>query len=216
MGEQINNYSTILGVGINDADYVVKVSPTVGRNADGTRIRKLEWVCPFYAVWMGMLARCYSKKNLKRRPSYKGCSVCEEWLRFSKFKTWMEQQDWQGKQLDKDLLVRGNKIYSPETCVFVSAEVNGFIRESFGSRGSWPIGVCWSKQHEKFKASLSKGSNKRWNIGLFNTPEEAHEAWLKAKLSLAYELASRQTDQRVAQAIIEFYENYENTQNDKN
>lgn len=48
-----------------------------------------------------------------------GCSVCEEWLTFSNFKRWMEQQDYEGKALDKDLLVSQNKTYSSETCVFV-------------------------------------------------------------------------------------------------
>ena len=76
-----------------------------------------------------MLQRCYSESHLVRQPTYKGCSVCEEWLTFSNFKSWMEQQDWEGKQLDKDLLVYKNKIYSPETCVFVSSVINSFFVE---------------------------------------------------------------------------------------
>lgn len=198
----------ILGVGINDATYVVKISPTIGKNDKG-RIRKLEWLCPFYAVWMAMLTRCYSLKHQKRRPTYIGCAVCEDWLTFSNFRNWMEQQDYEGNQLDKDLLVKSNKLYSPETCVFVSPEVNRFLRESsVNSRGEWPLGVCWSKQHGKFKAAVNKGKGKRWNLGLFSTPEEAHEAWLSAKLLLAYELAKDQKDARVAEALIRRYENY--------
>ena len=173
-------------------------------------MRKLEWVCPFYAVWMAMLSRCYSEKHHKRRPTYIGCTVCAEWLTFSNFKVWMQEQDYEGNQLDKDLLLKGNKVYSPETCVFVSPEVNRFLRESsVNSRGEWPLGVCWSKQHSKFKAAVNRGKGKRWNLGLFNTPEEAHQAWLSAKLILARELAEKQTNLKVADALVKRYENYQ-------
>ena len=74
-------------------------------------------------------------------PTYKGCSVSEEWLRFSNFKRWMEKQDWDGKQLDKDILFEGNKVYSAETCVFVTSVVNSFTSDSGAKRGEWLIGV---------------------------------------------------------------------------
>lgn len=103
----------VYGVGVNDADYMLK--PTVNGRRE---------CCPFYQKWKSMLERCYSDKNFKKYPSYIGCTVCYEWLIFSKFKSWMENQDWKGKQLDKDIRVKGNKIYSPETCSFVSHAVN--------------------------------------------------------------------------------------------
>ena len=120
----------------------------------------------------------------------------------------MERQDWQGNQLDKDLLVQGNKIYSPDTCIFVSLRVNNFIVESSSTtRGDYPLGV--SAVGNRFEAScgsILEGRNKK--LGRFDTPEEAHASWLKYKLEQAYILAAQQTDERVAKALIERYENY--------
>ena len=110
----------VCGVGINDADYAVQKLETVGY-ADGKRKQRLVWVCPYYQTWIDMLKRCYSDKLQERQPTYKGCSVSEEWLTFSAFKVWMEKQDFERKQLDKDLLFEGNKVYSAETCVFCYA-----------------------------------------------------------------------------------------------
>lgn len=109
------------GVGINDADY--KVQLLIRENG---RLFCL-WKCPFYVVWSDMLMRCYSEKYQRKSPTYVGCTVCEEWLIFSNFKAWMEKQDWEGKVLDKDLLVEGNKIYSPSTCKFLPNEINQFL-----------------------------------------------------------------------------------------
>jgi hypothetical protein len=103
----------IYGIGTNDADYMV--DPRI----DGKRGR-----CPIYRVWKSMLERCYSEKRQAKCPTYIGCTVCKEWLTFSNFRRWMVNQDWQGKQLDKDILVKGNKIYSAETCCFVTQAVN--------------------------------------------------------------------------------------------
>jgi hypothetical protein len=101
------------GVGINDADY--EIHPTInGKKA----------MCKYYRSWHSMLERCYSKKVQARQPAYKGCTVCDEWLTFSNFKSWMIKQEWQGKALDKDIRVKGNKVYSPETCMFVTAKEN--------------------------------------------------------------------------------------------
>ena len=124
----------VYGVGVNDADYVVSINETVGY-VDGKRKEKLVWICPFYRTWKGMLGRGYSEKLKLKYPSYKDVTVCEEWHLFSTFRAWMDQQDWEGLQLDKDLLVKGNKIYSPETCLFVSGQVNNFVLERGASRG---------------------------------------------------------------------------------
>ena len=109
----------VCGVGINDADYVVKKFETIGY-VDGKRKRKLVWTCPYHRAWESMLKRCYSAKYQERQPTYKGCTVSDDWLTFSNFRAWMIAQDWEGKHLDKDLLFEGNKIYSTETCVFVA------------------------------------------------------------------------------------------------
>jgi len=190
----------VFGIGINDADY------SVCSRLKGKRL----W-CPFYRKWMDMLRRCYSEKYQKAKPTYIGCYVTFNWLTFSIFKAWMEQQDWQGKELDKDLLCPGNKLYSPETCVFVDRKVNGFLLESNASRGEYPIGVIYQKEKltNKFKVLCrSVLTSKQKYLGYFSTPEEAHQAWLAFKLEQAHLLAAQQSDLRVAKALIDRYENY--------
>lgn len=198
------------GVGVNDADYPVVQRELVGYSPNGNPKQRVVWYCPFYRVWAHMLYRCYSKSHHKTYPSYQGCSVSEDWKYFSKFRTWMATQDWEGKHLDKDLLFPGNKVYSQATCVFVSARINTFILERKADRGDNLIGVC----HDlgKFKASISNGSGGRKHLGRFDTELEAHQAWLKEKLrqsrELAAEILAEGCDPRIAKALIDKYENY--------
>ena len=198
----------VCGVGIMDVDYRVQEFITLGCE-NGKRKQKLIWVCPFYEKWKSMLRRCYSEKYQEKQPTYKGCSVCQEWLTFSNFKAWMEGQDWEGKHLDKDILLSGNKVYNPQTCVFVDAKVNTFLTECNASRGQYMIGVYWSRDCSKFRAVCWDGSGKHKHLGYFSTELEAHKAWLAFKLKLAYKLASEQSDPRIAKALIERYTNYE-------
>ena len=194
------------GFGINDADYNVYIT---GSGDNGKR--KVIWVCPFYRKWIHMLERCYDQKLHNKFPTYVGCSVCKDWKSFSTFKSWMETQNWEGKHLDKDLLIKGNKTYSPNTCVFLDARINTFLTESGAGRGRFPIGVSLERESGKYVAqcwSIELGKNKK--IGRFKTPEEAHKAWLAFKLEQAYTLAAQQTDERVSKALIERYENYTN------
>lgn len=195
------------GVGINDADYVVKRHEEIGY-VDGKRKRKLVWVCPYYRAWGNMLERCYSDKYQDSHPTYKGCSVSEEWLTFSAFKNWMMAQDWEGLQLDKDLLIEGNKVYGSDTCVFVTQTVNSFTNDCGASRGKWLIGVDWYKRREKFRAQCSNPlSGERECLGYFDSEQEAHNAWQVRKLELARLLAAEQEDPRVAKALVDRYSN---------
>jgi hypothetical protein len=203
----------VYGIGINDADYSVQITDTLGC-IDGKRLQKKVWTCPHYRTWKSMIQRCHSPKLQDRFPSYKDCEVCEEWLRFSNFKAWMETQDWEGKQLDKDLLLRDNKIYSPETCCFVSKQVNMFIIESTATRGDWPIGVTWAKHANKFRAAIRNPfTRKMEHIGYFSCPEEAHLSWLTKKLNFAKTLAENQTDVRIATALVIRYKYYNTNSN---
>ena len=77
-----------------------------------------------YVAWQNMLQRCYDPKYHVKRPTYIGCSVCAEWHNFQNFAKWMSKQNCEGKQLDKDIKVEGNKVYSPETCMFVTPAEN--------------------------------------------------------------------------------------------
>ena len=199
----------VYGVGINDADYAVTEWETIEVN--GKQKRRLVWMCPYYRVWVCMLQRCYSSKFQDKKPTYKGCSVSEEWWRFSNFRAWMADQDFEGMQLDKDLLSEGNKVYSKETCVFVTQMVNKFTNDRGNDRGEWLIGVNWHKGAGKFMSQCSNPFTKKGeHLGYFLCEKEAHQAWLKRKLELATLLAAEQTDERVAKALIERYTNYSN------
>lgn len=198
------------GVGINDADYVTQKNE-VYVDSDGNKKKRKVWACPFYKVWVDMLARGYSERVKSKYPTYADTTVCNEWHRFSTFKSWMEQQDWEGKELDKDILVPGNKVYNPVNCVFISQTVNKFVLESESTRGECPIGVFFHTRDRKFIAQISNpfSKKKEW-LGAFDSPEAAHLTWLKRKLELAYLLGAEQGDQRISKALISRYENYSN------
>ena len=193
----------IHGVGINDADYNVYKTERV----DGKL--KVLWICPFYEKWKSMVDRCYSKVVHSRQPTYASCSVVPEWHYFMTFRAWMDGQDWEGKHLDKDILFPGNKIYGPDTCVFVHSSVNLFTSERKSARGQYPIGVYFHKASGKYLAQCCNiETDKRQYLGLFESPELAHQAWLIYKIEQAHILASMQTDKRIADALIYRYENY--------
>ena len=194
----------VYGVGVNDLPYRTQVKEYVTKDG-GKRIRKLVFTCPYYEVWKSMLKRCYSKKFLERNPTYTGTSVCNEWLYAEAFKEWMEQQDWQGKSLDKDIIVPRNKLYSPDTCAFVLKATNSFVIASDAIRGAYPIGV--SLHHTgKYRARCNNPfTEKTESLGLFSTPEAAHEAWRKRKHELAQLVAATESDPRVIEALKKKY-----------
>lgn len=195
--------SQVYGVGINDADY--KIVETALIDGKCTII----WSCPFYFRWKDMLRRCYSEQFLCKYPTYDGCSTVPEWHYFMNFRGWMEKQDWQGKHLDKDLLFPGNRVYSPDTCLFVDQQLNKFVTDSKGKRGIWPIGVNKEPNKSKFRSTCNDGRGNIVHLGYFDTPEEAHAAWLVFKVKQAEILASQQTDERLAKALVERYKNYQ-------
>lgn len=190
---------SVYGVGLNDADYsvtLVEKTSTTGVGRSSVTIGQ----CPIYEAWKGMLRRCYSKKLHAINPTYIGCSVASEWLSFSVFRAWMAKQSWEGSQLDKDILIPGNKVYSPETCVFVSRELNSFMTDSGSARGQLPIGVDWHLG--KFRANCNNPfSGAKEHLGYFADPNKAHEAWRARKHELACQYADMQTDPRVAAAL---------------
>lgn len=181
----------VCGVGVNDADYVV------AEKIGGKLV-----CCQFYVAWRNMIKRCYSLQFQLKQPTYIGCSVCEEWLTFSNFKRWMEHQDWDGKQLDKDLISIGNRVYSPERCVFVDAKINLFVATSLSRKGDYPTGVCFDKKLNKFKASCkNQFSGKVEHLGVFDVASDGHLAWKKRKHELACQIADAQTNPRVSEAL---------------
>ena len=189
----MKNESKLLhGVGVSDADYFVT------KKENGKQV----WRCPYHQTWKSMLMRAYSDKYKQKNPTYQDVTVCEEWHSFMRFRAWMEKQDWEGKELDKDILFEKNKIYSPNTCVFVDGVVNNFLNDQAAARGEWPIGVYWNEQKQKFISQCNNPFTKEKEyLGYFHCPNQAHRAWKKRKHELACHLADTQTDERVADAL---------------
>lgn len=139
-----------------------------------------------YTTWKNMFDRCYNKKTLNINTTYVGCSVDKRWHNFQVFAEWFEENYIEGWELDKDILVKGNKVYSPETCCFIPKEVNSFFTKCNTTRGEYPVGVV--KSNNKFRARI--GANRK-SLGTFNTPEEAFNAYRVAKKEGAKILAKK-------------------------
>lgn len=83
-------------------------------------------------LWTSMLWRCYSPNAHITRPTYKDCTVEPRWLNFQNFsedikllegyELWINESN--NIHLDKDLKVKGNKVYGFETCKFVTSLEN--------------------------------------------------------------------------------------------
>lgn len=141
-----------------------------------------------HRVWQSMINRCYNPNFHQREKSYINCTVCEEWRYFSNFKKWFDENYKEGCHLDKDILVKGNKVYSPETCCFVPREINNLFVLRGNDRGNYPIGV--SLVCGKYHATLSVRNN-RIHLGTYATPEEAFYAYKERKEQHVKELAEK-------------------------
>ncbi len=153
-----------------------------------------------------MLKRCYSEKFLESNPSYIGTSVCREWVYASEFKKRMEQQDWHGKCLDKDIIAPRSQLYSPDTCAFVLPATNLFVTARDACRGEYPVGVSLFKPTGKYRAQCKNPfTRKLEHLGYYSTSEEAHEAWRKHKHELAQLVAATESDPRIIEALKKRY-----------
>ena len=159
---------------------------------------------PEYMRWHSMINRCYDQKYQEKQPTYKGCIVDERWHNFQVFAEWFENNHVEDWHLDKDILVKGNKIYSPETCCFVPREINNLFFKSNTRKGNLPIRV--KKKSNRFEVQISKDCNRIY-IGIFNTPEEAFQAYKTAKEKHIKEVADkwkRQISDKVYQAMYNY------------
>lgn len=196
----------IYGVAVNDLPHHKTQEVEYYKDCSGKTKRRVLWQCPYYTKWFNMLTRCHNRGELEKHPTYEKASICEEWLIFSNFKEWMESQDWNGKNLDKDILFPGNTLYCPEKCVFIDHAVNKFVLEKSKKR-DLPIGVSFRKDRQKYISSISCGERaKTRQLGAFNNPHQAHLAWARQKLIFAKGIASNQNDARIGKALIEKYE----------
>ena len=162
---------------------------------------------PQYLLWKRMLERCYCTVKLAKNPTYVGCSVSDNFKSYEYFYEWCNAQVGfgnEGWQLDKDLLVKGNKIYSEDTCCFLPEDVNKALTRSDKTRGSSLIGV--TKRGSSYYASISiRGKTKP--LGSFKSETLAFEAYCKNKeeylsvLAIQYE---NQIDRRAYQKLIHY------------
>jgi len=111
---------------------------------------------PYYMAWKGIMYRCYT--DIK--PTYKDVIVCKEWHNFQNFAEWFEENNIEGFQLDKDILIKGNKIYSPDTCCFVPNEINLLLTKNNSRRGDCPLGVY--RQDNRYISCINKNGKKHF------------------------------------------------------
>ena len=187
--------SSVHGVGISGAKYPIKVN--------GVKTKE-------YALWQSMIQRCYSDTYQKKYPTYIGCEVSDNFKRYEYFYEWCHKQigfGVEGFELDKDLLVKGNKVYSEYSCVFIPQEINSLLIKSNTSRGKYLIGVCWHKKGKSFVAQVNKNKGKREHLGLFKTEIEAFNAYKRAKESFVKEQANKwkgKIDERAYEALMNY------------
>ena len=162
-----------------------------------------------YDIWRQMLRRCYDETLHSIRPTYKGCTVSENFKNFSYFISWYHSQigyDQDNWCLDKDILIKGNKIYSEDTCCLVPYEINNLVVKSDKCRGEYLIGTSFVKKHNKYKSGISKNGVLE-HLGTYNTQEEAFLAYKQAKEGYIKEVANKwkdQIDHRVYEALMNY------------
>lgn len=148
---------------------------TYTRNGDG-KLRNL----PFYRAYRAMWERCYNPRKQAENPTYVGCSMHPDWHSLATFKEWFDIHYVEGWHLDKDLLVSGNKVYGPATCVYIPGWLNQ-LTTTGGNRtkaSNLPMGVRPAKKRFQTKISID---GKQTHVGIFKTIEEAGEAFRNAK-----------------------------------
>lgn len=133
-----------------------------------------------YNKWYGMLNRCYSENRLHRFPTYNLCTVCDEWLNFQNFAEWIDNNYYQIPNevmcLDKDILYKRNKLYSPKTCCIVPNNINVLFTKSDAARGKYPIGVSWHVLKKCFVTQMNV-EGELVHLGEFSNPTDAFKVY---------------------------------------
>lgn len=167
-----------------------------------------------YIFWRTMLRRCYSSNFHNQSLTYKNCTVSSEWHNFQNFAKWFDENyyeiDGERMNLDKDILVKGNKVYSPDTCIFVPSIINNLFVKSDAARGMYPIGVSLSKESTKkpFRVLCSEGKRNQIYLGRFSTPEEGFRAYKVFKERVIKKFANEYKD-KIPSRLYESMINYE-------
>ncbi len=165
-----------------------------------------------YVAWRHMIGRCYCPKTQKKQPTYIGCSVTDEWLDYQVFAEWFCEQEHSdiGYDLDKDLLVVGNKVYSPETCSFIPRELNSILTDCKAARTNLPQGVSFDKRCGKYQSRVNLNVGRK-SLGYFDCPSDAYKAYKDAKEAYVKERALHwkdRIDPRVFDAIMDWRLSY--------
>lgn len=137
-----------------------------------------------YQMWVGMLGRCYSDRIKEKYSTYKDITCCEEWLYYPNFYEWIHSQENfknisndQRWDLDKDIIIKHNNIYSPNNCCIVPHKINSLFIKNNANRNGLPIGVSYRQKEERYEAKVSKyninGRNYYMSVGMYPTPEDA-------------------------------------------
>jgi hypothetical protein len=196
-----NPNSHMNGVGCKECYYCSKKAYGVAKLDIPNAAKKFP---SCYNAWRSLLKRTVENKLKHKWVTYSDCTICDEWLTFSVFLEWFNKQIYfDSWQLDKDILAKGNKIYSPETCAFVPQEINSLF--SYKTKeSSLPVGVTVSKK--RFASAIHK-QGKRYYLGNFKTPEEAFQAYKVAKEAWIKEVADKwrgKIDPKVYKAMYEY------------
>lgn len=150
-----------------------------------------------YICWQDMLERCYGRKD--KAISYNDCEVCEDWFKLSNFWYWFDKNYVNGYHLDKDILTNGyGKYYSPETCLFVPKRINALFIKQYNQK--YEQGVYFIKRLNKFCAQLCREDGKPRHLGVFDTEEEAFEAYKKEKYEYIKQVANEYYEKEMIDA----------------
>lgn len=164
-----------------------------------------------YSLWTNMLKRCYDAKTQEKQPTYIGCKVCEDWLCFENFDKWYNENYYEvnneAMHLDKDILIKGNRIYSPSTCVFAPQTINKLFLKRDATRGKYPIGVTLHKRDKIYEAHCSIGTDISKYLGRYNNEIDAFYSYKKFKESRIKEIADNYKD-KIPQNLHEAMYNY--------
>lgn len=194
--ERFVQIGNLLDGGMRDPTF-----PTVyGVGWLGDKFSKNEFRQQSYICWNSLLFRCYHESSKNIRPTYDECYVSENFKCYSKFKVWCSNQigfestDNNNKvfALDKDILVKGNKVYSEDTCCFVPREINNLFNARKSTRNGALLGV--REERGRFRSVVSRYGVRR-SVGLFDTEMEAFQAYKKAKEDHIKDVANKWKDQ---------------------
>ena len=163
-------------------------------------------------VWGDMLRRCYSEKYHIKYPTYIGCTVSNNFKLYTYFYEWCQNQIGfknEGWHLDKDILIKGNKLYSENNCCFVPSEINNLFLKSYTIRGKYPIGVTYDKTTNKFISQVKNNnlSLKNSYLGRYDNPTDAFNIYKKHKEEYIKEVADKYKgliDGRVYEAMYNY------------